>query len=332
MPPIKGGTLFERRLKSILQRLPQPVLSLIRVLTLPPVRVYFRYLPAHPGKGHVWRVTADNLWWLGSDVKTRTIFGDQMMVNTSERLGRSIYYFGIWEPNLTYYVLDHLQEGDVFIDVGANVGYYSILAGKAVGETGGVVAIEAAPQTFEQLCVNLKLNAIQNCRLLKLAAWNGPGEISFFAKADRSDVTSTANPELAQKWGNQREFKVPCAPLSSALTAGEAAKARLIKIDVEGAEWRVLEGMSDMISQCRPDMEVVVELAQEGLDAAGKKCDDVVDLFRRWGFRPYLLDNDYRPETYIQQRRSRPRRVERLTLDESHLADVVFSRRQVDTL
>lgn len=332
MPPIRGGTPFERKLKGILQGFPQPVLDLLGLLTIPPVRAYFRYLPAHAGKGLIWNVTADNLWWLASDVKTRTVFGDQMIVNAADLIGRSIYYFGKWEPNLTHYILDHLREGDVFIDVGANIGYFSILAGKAVGQKGSVVAIEAIPQTFERLCSNLELNGIRNCRSLKLAAWNTPGEISLFAKAGRPDGTSTAIPDWAEKWGNQQEFKVPCAPLSSILTANEIAKARLIKIDVEGAEWRVLEGMWDTISECRPDMEVVLELAQEGLQAEGKTCDDVVELFRRFGFRPYILDNDYRPDAYIHQRRSRPRLVERVALDETHLADVVFSRRQADVL
>lgn len=90
--------------------------------------------------------------------------------------------------------------------------------------------------------------------------------------------------------------------------------------------------MSEIFSQCRTDLEVSVELAQEGLEVEGKTCYDVLTLFARHGLPPFLLDNDYRPRACIHQRRSRPRLVERLTMDETHLADVVFSRQMADTL
>jgi hypothetical protein len=90
--------------------------------------------------------------------------------------------------------------------------------------------------------------------------------------------------------------------------------------------------MCDLISQCRPDMEIIVELAQSGLEAEAKTCEDVVALFKRWGFRPYVIANEYGPKAYIHQRYSRPKLVERIPMDESQLADVVFSRRQSDIL
>jgi len=331
LTPAKGEATFERRLKTMFGALARSVSSLMRTLPVAPVRAYFRYFPAHAGKPRIWRLTAKKLW-LKPELKARTVFGDQMVVGTHCILGKRIYYFGIWEPNLTRYVLDQLREGDVFIDVGANIGYFSILAGKAVGNSGSVVAIEALPQTFDRLRLNLELNETRNCRSIGVAAWNTPGEISLFAKAGRPDGTSTAIRAWAERWGNQQEFRVPSAPLASLLTADEISRARIIKIDVEGAEWRVLESMCGMMPQCRPDLEVIVELTKDGLEAEDKTCDDVVALFRRWEFRPYIIENDYRPRAYIHQRRSRPKLVEHIEMNRKPFADVVFSRRHADTL
>jgi precorrin-6B methylase 2 len=80
-----------------------------------------------------------------------------------------IYYFGVWEPRITGWVSRHLAPGDTFIDVGANIGYYSLLASPLVGKTGTVVAIEASPRTFDDLLFNLELNNVSNVRPVNVA-------------------------------------------------------------------------------------------------------------------------------------------------------------------
>jgi FkbM family methyltransferase len=75
----------------------------------------------------------------------------------------------MWEPCLTCWILEQLAPGDVFIDVGANIGYYSLLASKLVGEFGLVVAIEPSPTIFNSLKNNLALNRVGNIRLVNMA-------------------------------------------------------------------------------------------------------------------------------------------------------------------
>jgi protein-L-isoaspartate O-methyltransferase len=59
-----------------------------------------------------------------------------------------IFHFGIWEPEISYLTIELLDEGDVYVDVGANIGYDTLLASSLVGSSGKVVSIEAAPAIF----------------------------------------------------------------------------------------------------------------------------------------------------------------------------------------
>ena len=71
---------------------------------------------------------------------------------------RGIYFCGVWEPAITSFVRQTLQAGDVFVDIGANIGYYSCLAAKLTGSTGRVHAIEASPTICTILEENLRIN------------------------------------------------------------------------------------------------------------------------------------------------------------------------------
>lgn len=74
----------------------------------------------------------------------RTRFGATFAVDTQDLIQRYLYLFGVWEPHMTRWLQRRLKPGDVFVDVGANIGYYSILASRLVGARGKVVAIEAS--------------------------------------------------------------------------------------------------------------------------------------------------------------------------------------------
>src|SRR2546429_7961962 len=85
-----------------------------------------------------------------------------MAGSTRDILQQYIYYFGVWEPNLTRWIAQRLAPGDTFIDGGANIGYFTLLASKLVRDSGAGVAIEASPATFDALQRNLARNRARN--------------------------------------------------------------------------------------------------------------------------------------------------------------------------
>jgi len=234
---------------------------MMRPLVIPPLRAYFRYAPSPFGKNALWKYVASHLWWLESYVRATTLFGSTICVDAGDIVGRYIYYFGVWEPNLTNWIRQRLLPGDGFVDVGANVGYYSLLASKLVGASGKVVAVEALPQIFTILKHNLEVNCARNVRPIKVAAWDREELLRIFTQPENPPGTTTVMNLWASRWNLQSHCEVPAAPLPAILTQDEIKAARLMKIDVEGAEWHVVSGMQSLMRACRADLEIIVEVA-----------------------------------------------------------------------
>src|ERR1700730_9833316 len=124
-------TTTRSAVKRMALRLPTPMLSAMRYGAIRPLRTYIRYAPSPFGKKFLWNRLISHLRWLESTfeptAEVRTVFDSTIVVDPQDMCGRFIYYFGMWEPNLTHWVTERLEDGDVFVDVGANVGYFSLL-------------------------------------------------------------------------------------------------------------------------------------------------------------------------------------------------------------
>lgn len=174
-----------------------------------------------------------------------------------------IWVFQEWEPDLTRFIASRLGDGDVFfVDVGANIGYYSLLAAGPVGVGGRVVAVEASPPTmFSDLHHNVVVNEHgDRIREVNMAAAAKTGTLTVFTgPRHNAGMTTTLSSR-----GLHAESTVEAKPLEEILTFQEITSARLIKIDVEGAEPDVLAGMRNLIGTLRDDAEIVVELSPSG--------------------------------------------------------------------
>jgi FkbM family methyltransferase len=237
----------------------------------------------------------------------------------------------VWEPNLTAWITRALSPGDTFVDVGANVGYFSALAAGIVKDQGSVVSIESMPRTCEVLNANFQLNGIRNGRIVPMAVWDSEGSIEMFGPSSGVFATASAIKSRAEQWEHNSKVSVPCAPLSSILTAAEVESTRIIKIDVEGAEWRVVLGMDELFKNGRDDLEIVLEVNPDSLGSEDQSCQSLQAHFRQFGFHPYQIENLYGDLSRISLRPpSRPKRVERIP--EGEQSDVIFSRRDVEFL
>lgn len=313
--------------KRTARRLPAPILLALRHLAVRPPRAYVRYAPWAFGKKLVWNGLVSHLRWLESTVEStvevRTFFDRKILVDPRDMCGRFMYYFGIWEPNLTHWIRQRLRDGDVFVDVGANVGYFSLLASTLVGK-GHVVAVEPTPRAFAMLQESLRRSRAANVRAVNVAAWHEPSVVKMFSGANLG--MSSLMSDWAARWNDHECCDVPAARLSDILTPEEIKSARVVKIDVEGAEWHVIQGMAEVLANCRDDLEVMVEVSPKVLAAEHHAADGLLALFARHGYRPYLLENDYSPLAYCA--RSLPRSPQPITNIPagSEQADIIFSR------
>ncbi len=290
-------------------------------------------MPLAFGRQAAWNVVGIHHYGLEPpkwDFTVKTVFGSQISANTRDVIGKYIYYFGIWEPNLTRWIERRLAPGDGFIDVGANIGYFTLLASKLVGDAGKVVSIEAHPAIFAALENNLRLNDARNVRAVNRAAWDAEEMLTIYTQPEDLACQTTVMPEWADKYRLESQSQIKAAPLSAMLKPEEFRAARIIKIDVEGAEWHVLSGMKPLMPCGRDDLEVVIEVNSKMLEAEGRTPKDVLDFFADFGFHPYRIENDYLQERYLFREAPQvPRRIEQVVTEQT---DLIFSRIDAESL
>ena len=246
-----------------------------------------------------------------------------------EFIPRQIYLAGERERCLTRYLRTALKTGDGFIDIGANIGYFSLLASVLIGESGGVVAIEPNPNTFTRLVRNIGLNGIPNIRAVNVAASNRSCEMTIY-EPEGDCGAATIFKELVQQRSALREQRVFVKSVLSILTASEIEHARVIKIDVEGAEWDVCTELLPALSNDRTDVELVVEISPKALLSEGHTAVELLSRFSEYGFVPYSIQNAYSVSFLVS--RHIECRPTRLRTNIEGRTDLIFSRRELDQL
>jgi FkbM family methyltransferase len=289
--------------------------------------VYFAHAPSSFPREAIWRrVGYRYVFYGGYKMVARTEFGAMIECNIRDVIQRCIMFFGVWEPNLTAFLKRRLTEGDLFIDLGANVGYFTLLASRLVGETGTVIAVEAAPQIYRALEKNLARNHVQNVRAIEMAVADLPGRVCLYAD-DGENLGATT---IIPRDDYASSTTVAANGLDEIVTLDELSRARVIKIDVEGAELPPLRTLLRLAPTLREDAEIVVELSPESLLKTGSGIDEIISAFSQAGYHAYDLQNSYLVSSYLAQRPAeRPRRI-RAPISEQ--TDVVFSRLDLEVL
>ena len=253
-------------------------------------------------------------------------WGGRFRCDLHDFVASRIYYFGVWEPNLTALLERRLAPGDVVADVGANMGYFTLLASRLVGPTGRVVAFEASPAIYALLREDLALNAPHgagNVRALNVAVSDRPGTLPVYAgPADNRGATSV---QAARGGRFEAEVRADALGtlLGEALTAAERARLRLVKIDVEGAELPILLDLLAHLDDYPERLEVVVEAAPDEMRAGGVPLEALIARFAAHGFHWYELENRHDPRAYFDRAPQPPVRGRGVP---TRRTDLVFSR------
>lgn len=247
----------------------------------------------------------------------RTYFGSRMHCDPNDLIQRMILHFGVWEPDVSRAIEQRLAPGDVFVDIGANVGYDALLAARKVGPEGRVVAIEASPSTFALLTRNLALNDAANVRAVQAAVSDRRGTLELYEPFAGNIGAMTT---VAAR-GGRHVATVEALPLEEILRPDEIARLRLIKLDVEGAEPPILLRLIGELARYPKAMDIVVE-ASPADDAAAWQA--VFDGLRAAGFRAFAIENSYELEWYLARRQPSPL-AERFDVPQGQ-QDLLFTR------
>jgi FkbM family methyltransferase len=289
------------------------------------LQAYYRHIPLTFGKRRVWHSVVSRLLARGSglDLTATTRFGARMHVRFPDSIQSFVWFFGVWEPAITSYLAKALAPGDTVIDIGANVGYDTLLASHLVGATGHVHAIEASPHVYRLLTENLALNPAANVTTHHVAACAHLCTVPVFLHGPNNLGGTTIVPAIAQRRASKLETTVPGRPLAAIVPESAILAARLIKIDVEGAEWPVVQGFAGLLPALSPRTELLIEVSAEALHDHGTSIAEFLTIFRRAGFSPYVIGNRYTVDMYLESHVPHP---EPLIGEDFDQLDILFRR------
>lgn len=201
-------------------------------------------------------------------------------------VSRRIAAEGIWEPYETSLVQRYLHPGAVFVDVGANIGYFTILAASIVGESGVVFAFEPDPA---------------NMGLLRASAnYNGLAERVFFVEAGLSDAGGDGRLYLSEdNFGDHQIY--PDSPDRDALPITlhhgsefleqHLSRMDLLKVDTQGSEYRVMAGLLPLLQQFATCPRILIELTPYSLASAGASGRALIELLARLEQPFWIVDH-----------------------------------------
>ena len=191
---------------------------------------------------------------------------------------------GWYELPTSQWIRKVLREGAASADIGAHIGYFTRLMGKAVGPNGHVFAFESSPENFSLLKHNVGRARLHNATCSQLAVADRVGSETLYISPGHS------NHSLVAGYTDSREtVEVAATTFDAFLHTAKAPMLALVKIDAEGAEPRILRGMRGAISD-NPDLVLVIEVNPRALECAGSTPEQLMSSIEAFGLVPRLID------------------------------------------
>ena len=209
--------------------------------------------------------------------------GAVVVLNAKDPVVSGALTLGVYEKAETAFFCAVCREGMTFLDVGANIGYYTALASARVGPRGKIVALEPDPENFRFLERTVAANGARDVTCIQKAASDAEGILRLYISiANRGDNRLWAY-ELSDN-----SFEVAVSTVDSMLGERGVRSVNLVKMDVQGYEGRVLRGMRETLG--RSDHVILLaEFWPFGLRSAGTAPEELLEGLRRDGMRLYTL-------------------------------------------
>jgi FkbM family methyltransferase len=193
-----------------------------------------------------------------------------------------------YEMNERIFLKNFLRPGDTFVDVGAHVGLFTVLAGHYVGATGRVYAFEPCSETYRRLLENVELNGLANVFCRRTAMSNRRGRVELTMSLDGYDgCNSLARPFLGNHFGAESVDSIAWDEFAG--EQGLAGRVAMMKIDVEGWETQSLDGGARTLS--RDDAPILqVEFCDRAAATSGSSCRELYRALESLGYKMFIYD------------------------------------------
>ena len=230
------------------------------------------------------------------------IDGIKMLLTKDEALTMGIFYLGMLNPLETRIVKSILKPGDIFIDVGAYIdGWYTLLASRIVGRAGKVISFEPHPEYARRLSQSINFNNFHNIRLENYGLSDKKTQKILYEGGPASSYLKNHTEVLTKT--KAKKIKTKLTTLDSYVKAKRIKKVKLIKIDVEGLEVKVLKGGRKFLKS-NPPQYLLIEVSDTFLKRAGSNEDELIQILKTHNYDPFMFGISGKLEKYVKNKRN----------------------------
>ena len=222
---------------------------------------------------------------------TIEIDGHKLFLDSEDSLRLSVY--GKFEEFETEVMKKEIKEGDIVLDIGANIGYYTLIFARLVGDKGKVFAFEPDPENFALLKKNVETNGYKNIILINKAVSDKEGEIKLYL-----NKYNKANHTIYQTEENRESIPIKTISLDN-FFKDYKGKIDFIKMDIEGAEYLAIKGMINLLKKNK-NIKLITEYYPHWFKKLNVKSEEYLKLLSKCGFKLYDLNKNFVKETSIQ--------------------------------
>ena len=206
-----------------------------------------------------------------------------MQVNPSEHIQQQLFWYGYYEKEIGDLIKKILKPDDVFLDIGANIGYFSLLAAIYL-PTANIISFEPVKLVFKQFEENISFNNISNITPINAAVGEKDDMKEIYVSAeDNLGMSSFQKPENYS--GNNEKVKV--IAIDSWFRSSGLSKIDLIKIDIEGSELFALKGMNETLLEFKP--LIIIEINPDTLRLFNQNSLDIFGHLKQLGFSGFRI-------------------------------------------
>ena len=222
-----------------------------------------------------------------------TIDGNKLYLDSSDSLRLSVKKE--FEPQTTDLIQKNIFSGNIVVDIGANIGFFTLIMANGVKKEGKVFSFEPELENYKLLSKNVKENNLQNIILENKAVGNKNGSAEMYLASKENNIYSQSMHRIFSSKivsQNSTPITIKIIKLDDFFEKLDLIKKiNLIKIDVEGAEFDVLKGMNKILDSNK-DLKIIMEFSLENLQDFGSKPDEVVDFLLKKNFKLWKINEN----------------------------------------
>jgi len=245
--------------------------------------------------GAIYRYIASNLI-IPKEEATIYVNGYQMFTHSDKKgiegIAHELLLTGTYEEYTSSVFKQYVKSGMVVLDIGANIGYFTLLAASLVGDSGKVFAFEPELKNYSLLSKNIEINGYKNVIAVPKAVSDKVGELQLFLDREESGGHSLFKASAIR--GNENSIEAITVNTTSIdeFFGDSGQVVDIIKIDIEGAEVMALNGMQNTINKSK-NIKLFSEFTPHKLKNAGNSAEGYWDLIMRSGFAYIYLINSH---------------------------------------